>query len=96
MNREDYEAAVSFGTIPRDRVRQIPGVGVDPAAYRASEADGSAVRAELGIEPDAFVITMIAEMNANKRHALVLDAFSRMRTQARRSSWSAKVRCWIR
>ncbi len=79
MNREDYEAARSFGTIPPDRVRHIPGMGVDPATYRPSEHARGAVRAELGIEPGAFVITMIAEMNENKRHALVLDAFSRMR-----------------
>lgn len=79
MNREDYEAARLFGTIPQDRVRHIPGVGVDPATYHPSEGAGSAVRAELGIEQGVFVITMIAEMNANKRHALALDAFSRMR-----------------
>ena len=85
MNREDFEAARSFGTIPQDRIRLVPGVGVDPATYRPNEREGSTVRTELGIESGAFVVTMIAEMNANKRHALVLDAFSRMR-QSRASS----------
>jgi len=78
INREDFDAARTLGTIPPDRVHFIPGVGVDPAAYRAPSSAGAAVRNELGIPHEALVITMIAEMNANKRHALAIDALAQM------------------
>lgn len=78
INREDYDAARRLGTIPPDRVHYIPGVGVDPAAYRAPSSTGAALRDRLGIPHEAMVITMIAEMNANKRHSLAIDALAQM------------------
>lgn len=82
INGEDYEAARSFGTISPERVRLVPGIGVDPSPF----ADGAvppqavvAVRRGLSVPADAFVLLMIAEFGAVKRHLHLLDALSQVR-----------------
>lgn len=82
MNAEDFEAARGLGTIAQERVRLIPGIGVDPVAYRADLTAGARVRRSLGFGDETFVIAMIAEMNENKRHRLVLDAVAAMQHSA--------------
>jgi glycosyltransferase involved in cell wall biosynthesis len=85
VNAEDFDAARALGGIARDRIRLIPGVGVDcrqfaPGAVPADEA--ARVRTGLGggSRPgDRFLVTMVAEFGAVKRHALALEAFSRVR-----------------
>jgi glycosyltransferase involved in cell wall biosynthesis len=59
----------------------VPGIGVDvdTVAAEAASADASALRHELGITTDAFVVTVIAEFIPRKRHAHLLDALSRVR-----------------
>ena len=84
INREDFDAACALGGIAPDRVRYIPGIGVDcdrlsPGSLPAEQV--ARVRAELGggAEPgERFLVTMVAEFGAVKRHALVLDAFARV------------------
>jgi len=85
VNREDFDAARSLGGIAPDRVRLIPGIGVDvdrftPGLVRADET--ARVRAELGGgagPEERFLITMLAEFGAVKRHALAVDAFAQVR-----------------
>jgi glycosyltransferase involved in cell wall biosynthesis len=79
MNAEDFSAARGLGTIDPNRVRFIPGIGVDAATYRPLPGQREAIRRELSLAPDAFVLVMIAEMNANKRHELVLEAMAATR-----------------
>ncbi|MRS11750.1 MAG: glycosyltransferase [Actinobacteria bacterium] len=80
INREDFDAACTFGTIRADRVRYIPGIGVDVDAYRSTSlAEAQQVRRELNVPEDAVLVTMIAEFTANKRHDLALDALARVR-----------------
>jgi glycosyltransferase involved in cell wall biosynthesis len=82
INREDYEAAQRLGGIAPNRVRLIPSIGVDVDRFRphAVPADETAAarRTLLGdAGVDAFLVTMVAEFGAVKRHALALDALHR-------------------
>ena len=79
INREDFEAAKNLGGIEPERVRYIPGIGVDterfsPDAVSAEKA--AAVRHELGVTEDAFMLTMVAEFAPVKRHEFVLRALT--------------------
>ena len=88
INREDFDAARALGGIAPDRVRYIPGIGVDcarfaPGAVPAEQVAG--VRHDLdggGAPGERFLVTMVAEFGAVKRHRLALDAFTRV-TDAR-------------
>lgn len=85
VNAEDFAAARSFGTIQPDRVRLIPGIGVDTFRFtpgNVSESERVRRRHALGISPDLPLITMIAEGTPNKRHALALAALSHMKRSA--------------
>ncbi len=92
INQEDYAAARAFGTIDPERVRYIPGIGVDTELYapEATTADDiAAVRLSLDVPADAFMLTMVAEFGAVKRHAHLLEAFAQVsrpgcRARARR------------
>jgi glycosyltransferase involved in cell wall biosynthesis len=88
VNQQDFEAALRFSGIAAGRVRLIPGIGVDttrfaPGAIPAEKV--ATVRAELlgesGREEagSRVLVTMVAELTANKRHALALDALARTR-----------------
>jgi hypothetical protein len=69
----------AFDDIKADRVRFIPGVGVDTARYSprsAAPESSDALRASLFIPRDAFVVTIIAELGAVKRHAHLLSALA--------------------
>lgn len=82
INRADYEAARGLETIEPDRVRYIPGIGVDTARYSpgsVSAEEAARVRDELGVPADAFLLAMVAEFSPVKRHAFALDAFARVR-----------------
>lgn len=82
INAEDYDAARELGGIPADRVRRVPGIGVDtdlfaPGAFPPEER--ARVRASLGVPDDAFVLSMVAELAPVKRHGLALRAFALVR-----------------
>jgi len=81
INREDFAAAQALGTIAPERVRYIPGIGVDterfaPGAVLAEDA--AAVRADLGLAESDVAVTMVAELSRVKRHDLALDAIKRV------------------
>jgi len=82
INAEDFAAAKQLGTIDPARVRLIPGIGVstdrfaenpDPAVRAATRAG---VRDGLNIASETFVLTMIAEFGAVKRHEFALEALA--------------------
>ncbi|MBE0476962.1 MAG: glycosyltransferase family 4 protein [Coriobacteriia bacterium] len=80
INAEDHEAALALGGIAPERVRNIPGIGVDTQRFRpdaASPGETGALRAELGVAPDALMLAMVAEMAPVKRHAFALEALAR-------------------
>lgn len=85
INREDYDAARAFGTIDPERVRFIPGIGVDTAVYAEAAvqpADAARVREGLDIPASAFMLTMVAEFSPVKRHAHILSALARVRDES--------------
>ena len=91
MNDEDEVAGANLCalTVGSERVcelRRIDGMGFDFAAFgtAAAAADGAAIRAERGIDADAFVVGVIAELSANKRHRLVLDAVRLLKERSER------------
>lgn len=82
INAEDFEAATALGTIDTTRVRLIPGIGVDTTRFAqgaASESAASAVRHELNIPAEKFMLSMIAEFGSVKRHAHLLEALALVR-----------------
>ncbi|MDY0087572.1 MAG: glycosyltransferase [Coriobacteriia bacterium] len=82
INQEDYEAALRFKGISHERVRYIPGIGVDIKRFAegaVSPEEVAAVRAELDVPDDGFMLTMIAEFAPVKRHAHLLEALARVK-----------------
>jgi glycosyltransferase involved in cell wall biosynthesis len=82
INAEDHAAAQSFGTIDAAHVHLIPGVGVDTSVYSPAAATperAAAVRAGLGVSESAFLVAMIAEFGAVKRHELLFRALAKVR-----------------
>jgi glycosyltransferase involved in cell wall biosynthesis len=82
VNREDFDAARALRGLPAERVRLIPGIGVDTERFSpqaATAEDAERIRAELGVPAGAFLLAMVAELAPVKRHAFVLDALTRVR-----------------
>jgi glycosyltransferase involved in cell wall biosynthesis len=80
MNTEDRDAALQLALVPPDRLQYIPGIGVHTDFYSPSSATPDAIeqaRASLGVAPGEQLITMIAELNRNKRPVEVIEAFAR-------------------
>lgn len=81
INAEDHEAALGFPGIRAERVRHIPGIGVDTDAYSRDMVSPEAtegIRRELDIAEDAFVIAMVAEFSAVKRHEHLFTALAQI------------------
>lgn len=81
MNREDEEAAKRYRLVPPDRVRYMPGIGINSSNYNpesVSEAKILQVRQKLGIAPETPLLLSAAEFNPRKRHWDLLRAFARL------------------
>jgi glycosyltransferase involved in cell wall biosynthesis len=81
MNQDDFEAARRFASLPTERVRYMPGIGVDLDRYRPSTIGASSIeglRRELGLAPNETVFTMVAEFIHRKRHEDAIRAFGKM------------------
>jgi len=79
MNDEDEAAARRWFAHPRKRCNlvRIDGIGVDSTAWASlalDDAHSNKLRRRWQIPMGSFVITMVAEMNANKRHRLLIEA----------------------
>lgn len=81
INHEDEQAAKRYGIVPTDRLRYMPGIGVDTRRYNAatvSPIDLARVRQELGLAPADRLFLMVAELIARKRHRDLLHALARL------------------
>ena len=77
INQEDGEAARRLRLVPPERIRFMPGIGVDLRSYsRASisESEKQSLRDELQLGPSHRLFLMVAEFIPRKRHADVLRA----------------------
>jgi lipopolysaccharide/colanic/teichoic acid biosynthesis glycosyltransferase/glycosyltransferase involved in cell wall biosynthesis len=80
INKEDREAATSLGLVPINRVRYMPGIGVDTRFYSPGavlEENVMERRRELSIEESPLLL-MIADFNRGKRHQDAIRAFARV------------------
>jgi len=96
MNDRDEQAARTLvartkGSARLAMLHRIDGTGLYFSAYLNFPPPAevrTAQRAALGIPADAFVVGMIAELNANKRHRLIVEAarlFAQRPTAAHRT-----------
>lgn len=81
MNREDYEIACKY-KLGR-RVENVPGVGVDFAKLDGDRRQAAAaLRRELGIAPEAFVLFYAAELSGRKSQPVLIRAMERLPRRA--------------
>jgi glycosyltransferase involved in cell wall biosynthesis len=87
INREDEQAARHRHLVPAEKVRYMPGIGVDTERCRpqaVSPVQVRQVRREIGLDPEDRLFLMVAELIPRKRHSDLLQAFAQMpRSQAR-------------
>lgn len=79
INRED--AAAAHRLLPPERVRYMPGIGVDLRRYApeaVDDRDVARVRNELGLRVGERLFLMVAEFIPRKRHRDALAAFARL------------------
>ena len=84
INQEDFSASRRLTGTNIDRMRFIPGIGVDTDRFRPDavpEAAVAAVREEFQTAPGQFVIVMMAEFSPVKRHDFALQALSAVRDE---------------
>ncbi len=76
MNQWDY-ALAQKKKLGR-RVENLPGMGVDFSRLDGREADGAALRRELGLGPDALLAIYAAEFSARKSQSVLLQAMAQL------------------
>lgn len=81
MNGEDLEAAKTLRMVPDDRLRFMPGIGIDLERFGCSTERSQRVRKEtreqLGVKDSEVLFTCVAEFIARKRQHDILTALSR-------------------
>lgn len=77
INYEDEKAAKRYRLVPPERVRYMPGIGVNLQQYSpdVNPAEVALVRQELGLGLNTPLILTVAEFIARKRHQDILKAF---------------------
>jgi glycosyltransferase involved in cell wall biosynthesis len=81
VNHTDEEAARRYGIVSPDRVRYMPGSGIDLSRFTpesVARADVARVREELGLTQGEPLLLILAEFNPGKRHRDALHAFARL------------------
>jgi glycosyltransferase involved in cell wall biosynthesis len=79
INEDDYRSALGKGLVEQNRVRLLPGIGVDTSCFDPDVYSDSQVQEQkrkCGIPQRARVFLMPAEFNKGKRH---IDAIKAMR-----------------
>ncbi|MBS3974066.1 MAG: glycosyltransferase [Actinobacteria bacterium] len=82
INEEDYASAKLFKGISQEKIRLIPGIGVDTEIFSQSAVpvgEAERIRRELNVDSDAFLIAMVAEFSPVKRHEHLLRALAMTR-----------------
>jgi len=81
INPEDEAAARRRHLLPPDRIRYIPGIGVDTRALRPdrfTQNEIREVRRELGLSERDVLFTMVAGIEPVKRHRDAIRAFAHL------------------
>ena len=76
INKEDYERANRKFIKRCNDIQYVPGVGIDEDkfSFEMSNDEKNRLKGDLGINPDAFVITQIGELNKNKNQSMAINA----------------------
>ena len=84
INEEDYRRARAFPL--RGAAAYVPGVGVDLETFGGpgARARAPAVREQLGVGPNEFLVVFPAELNENKNQGQMLRALRRLKDEGRR------------
>lgn len=80
INDVDYKSALKWKFVPEKALLQMPGVGINLKEYEHTPQRvqrGRTVLESIGIQSGSPVLVMVAEFTSNKRHADVIQAFSR-------------------
>ncbi len=84
INEEDYRNARRLWLRRGGHVYKIPGVGLNCDLFRPlPEEERLAWRERLGIGNDEFFFISVGELNENKNHKIVLEAFGRMKERGK-------------
>ncbi len=81
INHEDKVAALRHGSIAPERLRYMPGIGVDLAYYHpdlVADAEIIALNRELGIDRSTPLLLSVAEFTARKHHQDSIAAFAKL------------------
>ncbi len=78
MNSEDFENAQKLGFKAGDNLFYVHGVGVDLSEYADPLVCENNIRASLGIGQEDIIVTCVAELNKNKNHDFLLDAWGEL------------------
>ncbi|MBD2361829.1 glycosyltransferase family 4 protein [Anabaena minutissima FACHB-250] len=81
INREDEETAKRYRLIPHEKIRYMPGIGVDLQYYNpqaVSDAEVEQLRQELGLAPDTPFFLSVAEFIPRKHPQDVVRAFAQL------------------
>ena len=79
LSEETQRDLIAAFHLPPARTAVIPNV-IDPAEFFPLD-DRAALRNQLGVDPDAFIIGSIASLNAVKNHAATLQVLRRLRDE---------------
>jgi glycosyltransferase involved in cell wall biosynthesis len=81
VNHEDEEAAKRYRLVPSEKVRYIPGTGLNIARFHRHsipEAEIMQLRQELGLLPNTPLFLSVAEFIKRKHPQDILKAFARL------------------
>ncbi|PSB55267.1 glycosyltransferase [Chamaesiphon polymorphus] len=81
INHEDKYAAERYQLLDPERIRYMPGIGVDLNYYNprsVAESAVVAVRQELGLGENDRLLLSVAEFTARKRHVDAIGAFAKL------------------
>lgn len=79
INTEDYSRAKAF--FKAEQTKYIPGMGLDIKSIQNKKVDRNAVRKELQIPKNSYLILSVGELNNNKNHRTVLKAISQLKNK---------------
>lgn len=80
INTEDLETAQRMGFTYNKDLFYVPGVGVDLTLF-SREPPRRSIRSELGLGLQDIVVTCVAEMNPNKNHRFLLQAWKHVSSE---------------
>ena len=76
INKEDYNLALK--SMHAQKIKYIPGVGIDLKYLNSLKIDRKLKRGELGLKENDFILLSVGELNENKNHITVIKAVNEL------------------